>query len=402
MTRPAGATLPSPAQSNVPSPSNSASTLARPTYAVQQTHAPPAAVRSASVPPVDRYPEILTVPSAGILFESSEKLRSVGFLGQTSSTAVVAELNSRLGVGTLELPDDPPSKGISDTLIRRGVQILSFFQDESRVRQSLDSCFATAGDGEGFLIYRPVYFAWLDGFLPVLKDAIRTNSLEALSAKIWRNTQSPVPCDGSTTALKWAAATTGENTRWETLGLLLSLTGVLTMMLPNWHPTFESDHKNGKAKLRQTVLDLVNMCVEFSKSSGSRNDLLAVLLYDRFLLVAMMRGDTSTEAWTSFSEVCDTLTLLGIHLENRTDAQIPFFLCELRIRLFVICYTMDKFLATFLGRPPKISYRYSVLVSSCSPNFYAMNPSTHDKWYFSKSLMISTMMKCVWTRPVCA
>lgn len=312
----------------------------------------------------------------------------MGFLGQTSSTAVVAELNSSLGINAPELPNEPRSESVSDALVRRGVQVLSFFRDEDQMRQSLDHCF-TAGDGEGFLIFRPVYMAWLDGFLPVLRNAAMSNTLEALSAKVWRNTQKAVACNGSTTALEWAQATTGENVRWETLGLLLSLTGILALSLPSWHPMFGIG-RGGRTKLKQTVLDLVNLCVDFSKASESRNDMFAILLYDRFLFVAMMKGDASSESWTRFGEVCDTITLLGIHLENRTDARIPFFQCELRVRLFVVCYTMDKFMSTFLGRPPRISYRYSVLVSNGCIGQNAIKLMGHC----SKNHTTLTMTRC--------
>lgn len=269
--------LSSPAQSSVTSSSNSLSTISYSGPPIQHARLSPPARTAGIVPPADRSQTILSVPSAGILFESSERVRSVGFLGQTSSTVVVAELNNSLGINVPELPNEPRSEGVSDACVRRGVQVLSYFRDENRMRQSLDQFFNN-GDGEGFLLFRPVYFAWLDYFLPVVKDASSKSSLEALSAKIWLNTQKSVLCDRATTALDWALATTGENVRWETLGLLLSLTGVGSILLPSSHPTPGSGSREGRLDLRQNVLDLVNLCVEFSKASGSRNDLLALLL----------------------------------------------------------------------------------------------------------------------------
>lgn len=368
MTRLAAATSPSPARLSVASVPNSAPTVALSGSSIQHTPSSTSTARSGSLP-VDRFPKILSVPSAGILFESSDRVRTVGFLGETSSTAVVAELNSTLGIRAPALPNEPRSNCVSEALVRRGVQVLLFFQDEGRIRQTFDQCFSV-GDGEGFLIFRPVYLAWLNGFLPVLNKAIKTNSLEALSAKVWHNTQNPVVLTSSTTALAWAQSTTGENIRWETLGLLISLTGLMTIALPSWHHSFDINPEDGKSKLRDTLPNLVNICLDFSKLSGSRDVLLAVLSYDAFLVVAVLQGDTSTEAWTRFSDVCDMVTLQGIHLENRTDAETPFFLCELRSRLFMVCFTMDKFIATFLGRPPKISWRYSVIVRLSFPFAY--------------------------------
>lgn len=361
MTRTTPGTVPSPAGSGAIPQSDSIAVVERPGDTIQYTQPSIPTSRSASVPPPDPFQKILSVPSAGILFEPSERLRTVGFLGETSSTAVVAELNNSLGINAPELPNEPRSDCVSDALVRRGVQVLIFFQDEDRIRNTLESCFSD-GDSEGFLIFRPVYFAWLNGFLPVVRHAIRSNALEALSAKVWQNTQTPVRCNSDTTALDWAQLTTGENIRWETLGLLLSITGVMTMSLPSWHHSFGYNPVDERSKLRDTHLDLVNMCVDFSKAAASRDVLLAVLQYDAFMIMALIQGDTSTASWLRFSEVCDMVTLQGIHLKSRTDAETPFFLRELRIRLFGICFTMDKFIATFLGRPPKISYRYSELV----------------------------------------
>ncbi len=40
------------------------------------------------------------------------------------------------------------------------------------------------------------------------------------------------------------------------------------------------------------------------------------------------------------------------------DAETPFFLAELRKRVFISAYGRDKQVASFLGRPPRLSYRY--------------------------------------------
>jgi Fungal specific transcription factor domain. len=54
-------------------------------------------------------------------------------------------------------------------------------------------------------------------------------------------------------------------------------------------------------------------------------------------------------------ELSTTIFAYGLHQES-TNA--PFFLREMRNRVMVAAYTIDKALATFLGRPPLISWRY--------------------------------------------
>lgn len=50
---------------------------------------------------------------------------------------------------------------------------------------------------------------------------------------------------------------------------------------------------------------------------------------------------------------------MGLHQGSPVDAETPFFMSELRKRIFVTAYGHDKTVATFLGRPPRLSYRYS-------------------------------------------
>jgi len=49
---------------------------------------------------------------------------------------------------------------------------------------------------------------------------------------------------------------------------------------------------------------------------------------------------------------------MGLHQDIKADGDVPFFLAELRKLTFAAIYSADKDVATFLGRPPRISHRY--------------------------------------------
>lgn len=49
---------------------------------------------------------------------------------------------------------------------------------------------------------------------------------------------------------------------------------------------------------------------------------------------------------------------MGLHQEIKADGDVPFFLAELRKLTFAAIYSADKDVATFLGRPPRISHHY--------------------------------------------
>ncbi|EGP85337.1 uncharacterized protein MYCGRDRAFT_110483 [Zymoseptoria tritici IPO323] len=364
LTKSTPSILPSPATTSIVSartsvapPQDSPAALPQDGNAARRT-----GTRAESAPATDRFQGILSVPSAGILMEPSDRTRIPEFLGHSSSSAVVAELNDTLGIDAAPevAPETPLVECIPESAIRQGIEVLSFFQDAEQIRNLVDRCFES-GDGEAFLIYRPIYYAWLDHMLPLITEATRTHSLAKLSALTWRNTQRPLVADGALSAIDWALRATGEHLRWESVGLLLSLIGMLFGFLQLHDPALRSYSKIGRARLLDKQVHLIDICIDFSKRCGSRNDLMVCLLYDRMLVVSFIRGDTSIEVWTSLSAAFDAIVLAGIHLEKRVDVHTPFFLCELRIRLFLICFSMDKFLATFMGRPPHLSYRYSVL-----------------------------------------
>lgn len=52
---------------------------------------------------------------------------------------------------------------------------------------------------------------------------------------------------------------------------------------------------------------------------------------------------------------------MGLHQGIKANEKVPFFLAELRKRTFVSAYYGEISLATVLGRPPRLSYRYCTL-----------------------------------------
>lgn len=52
---------------------------------------------------------------------------------------------------------------------------------------------------------------------------------------------------------------------------------------------------------------------------------------------------------------------MGLHQGNNVDAQTSFFVAQLRKWLFASAFSRDKVVASFLGRPPRLSYRYCKL-----------------------------------------
>ncbi|KAM3417344.1 hypothetical protein BST61_g5595 [Cercospora zeina] len=312
-------------------------------------------IRADTVPPPDRVQEILSVPSAGILMDSSAG-RPVGYLGIISSSAFVAELNDNLGIDTPATLNESHTERLSDDYVEKGVKVLNYFQDIGRIEHFVQKWLEKR---DSFLMYSPVFRIWFEESIPIIQDALNANRLVSLAAQLWCNTQRAVPCTRTILVNEWARAATGSSLRWETIGLILTQVGVIACMSPAWDPIFKRGQS--RKEMVQTIHDLAGTCIDISQRCGRRNELLICLLYERLLLTSIMQGDTSSQVWTSFSEVADTAVLLGLHLELPDNADVPFFLRELRSRIFNVIFSMDKLLSTFLGRPPRISYRYAVI-----------------------------------------
>jgi hypothetical protein len=69
------------------------------------------------------------------------------------------------------------------------------------------------------------------------------------------------------------------------------------------------------------------------------------------------------QAWRRLSDLVSTIYAAGLHLENDGAENFPFFLRQWRRRCFVAAFSMDKLIASFVGRPPLINGRFCTLTA---------------------------------------
>lgn len=80
-------------------------------------------------------------------------------------------------------------------------------------------------------------------------------------------------------------------------------------------------------------------------------------IYGRHLGTRLIvRFFADSRPWRKLGELTTTVFALGLHQDS--SYQLPLYLAELRKRIMVATFTIDKILATFLGRPPLVSWRY--------------------------------------------
>jgi hypothetical protein len=175
-----------------------------------------------------------------------------------------------------------------------------------------------------------------------------------------RNTNTTFVSTGPPTARDWAHQCSGSKLRWEVIGLVFCAVGLMAGNFSQWDTVFaiKDGHFENRWDLANTMLLMVNECIGFCRSIGCCNDLFACLLFESTLLLERVQGCSRPAAWLRMGESCDMAVMLGYHRLKRVDSNTPFYLCELRIRVTQQIYCHDKFLATYLGRPPRLSYRH--------------------------------------------
>lgn len=68
------------------------------------------------------------------------------------------------------------------------------------------------------------------------------------------------------------------------------------------------------------------------------------------------------QAWRRLSDLAATVYASGLHqVDGPADENCPFFVKQLRRGCFAAAFFIDKCVATFVGRPPLINYRYCSL-----------------------------------------
>jgi hypothetical protein len=285
----------------------------------------------------------------------------VGFLGPTSYNAIFTENTARLGV--IE-PDEPEAASVLPPppreKIETGAEVLALLRDiplyEKFTQRWFDLC-------DGIVVMQPAYRIWIAelwqewGQLLMEGDP---DQLRSLSELVWRNTRRPLKVHGQMTAREWARSASGRNLRWEIVGIILSMAGLIAVNLSNWDTIFDTirDRYVDRATFVERMRKASEFCLCFCYESEVLNDIYICFMYEDLVLVECLKGEAHYTAWQRTGEVCDAIVAMGLHQGNKVDAETPFWLAELRKKIFISAYGRDKTTACFLGRPPRLSYRY--------------------------------------------
>ena len=306
---------------------------------------------------------------------SDEFFSQLGFLGPTSHSTVFSEHALVIKPQSDVLGDINP-EAVDTTMVEIGAQILSLLDHLPFYAEVLEKRFDLF---EGWIFGPQLVRETLRRLQILYHSVVRDSSADnrhshllEWSRLVFRNTASNIE---TYRAMKLSEYVSQMAPKWETIGLIFALTGTATYQLAPGETVLKPDRIPGKDKqeLRKTAIAVSDMCLQFCNKVGAISDPLCWAAIQHTVFMIEMHGSNGKcsvclplkcklividyRTWQKQGEVVSLVFALGIH-QRKMDDRTPFFLSEIRSRTMVAAYSMDKELATFLGRPPRICRQF--------------------------------------------
>lgn len=237
--------------------------------------------------------------SSSASFASPESMSfrdsKTGFLGPTSYSAVFTENPQSLSVITepyegeesQRLPPVPAEK------IQQGAEVLAMLRDMPIYKRFTQRWFDMT---DSIIVTRPVFQLWMDELWSEFGRLLQegdADQLRSLSEMVWRNTRRPLKVHGQISAAEWARSASGRCLRWEVVGIILSMVGLIAVNLSNWDSIFDSIRENfiDRATFADRMRRASEFCLMFCYESEVLNDIYVCFMYEDLILVECIKGD---------------------------------------------------------------------------------------------------------------
>ncbi|KAJ6015273.1 hypothetical protein N7540_009864 [Penicillium herquei] len=295
------------------------------------------------------------------------RLSQSEYLGMTSHFALFKESDENLAFSlprnTQETDQDVQDPVVSAVTIetdeiRRGARILRLLSKNlPHFRQIAELWVVKTGECD--FMSRPLVdltFKSLQKIPGLQSCSVNDNSLFTLSREIFHMSSSQVQINQSLTFTQYM---TSMSYRWEIIGLAFATVGMGVALPGDSDSTLPTDYRPARSRkeLGELALSATETCLAFCNESGVLNDVVSWLNSNRTMLTTLIYGDKDYRSWRALGDLSTIVFSLGFN-QPSPDPYTPFWLSETRKRLMGHAFSSDKQLATFLGRPPRISWRF--------------------------------------------
>ncbi|KAL6231333.1 hypothetical protein BDW75DRAFT_45977 [Aspergillus navahoensis] len=200
-----------------------------------------------------------------------------------------------------------------------------------------------------------------------IKQSETTQTLHEKTTQILESTAQRLRIPSNIMGKDFHKLFSGNHMRLEIIGILYAIAGRASFFgfAQDRFPAFAGNSFADRLKFSRRMLTASETAVQLCRMLTPVNDLTAWMLYENWLLSCMFHGDSSSPTWNRIGELSSCIFELGLHRDSHGHGhghkaeEIPTFLREIRRRLYAGLYHNDKNIATFFGRPPRISWRHS-------------------------------------------
>ncbi|KAJ5174487.1 uncharacterized protein N7482_000364 [Penicillium canariense] len=286
-----------------------------------------------------------------------------GYLGSTSFTAVLTEHRNEIAFEQ-ESVESFPVLVVEPDRVQSGAEVLLFLYNLKDRRRLVEKFYVQSWN----VIVPKIVMDAIMNSIGEIFDGFNPNDLmpqlQNLATQIFQNSSRALVTHQSMTIKEYCASFTGRNFRWEALGNIFTLCGQQLVITPDNDPEVaEGDDPRAKDRLLEQVTVASTICLNFCDQASAANEMLAYLQYNDVMLRTQQYGDSSYQAWRRLGDLTATIYAAGLHMDTENSDDCPFFLRQWRRCCFTSAFYMDKMMATFVGRPPLLNYRYCTLTS---------------------------------------
>ncbi|PYH92418.1 hypothetical protein BO71DRAFT_457457 [Aspergillus ellipticus CBS 707.79] len=269
-----------------------------------------------------------------------------GYLGPTSFVAALADDRG--------LVSDPKPESVTEnrTLaslpsywVRKATEVLSCLRDLPTIQKLVREHYILS---QSTVTPAPFILSALDE----MPTQLRQVSVMA----VLQNTSHPLIISPDLEGKRFHGLYTGPRLRLEIIGVLCAIAGQASHFALAHDQFLGEGRAVRREQFQKRMMAASESVIQICRLLTPTNDLTVWVLHQNVLLSGLVHGDSSCGVWHRLGDLSTCIFELGIHRET---GNIPIFLRETRRRAFAVAYQLDKSIATFLGRPPRISHRHS-------------------------------------------
>ncbi|KAL4914925.1 hypothetical protein BDW62DRAFT_189574 [Aspergillus aurantiobrunneus] len=298
--------------------------------------------------------------SVGITIQSPGTDRSLlpGYFGPTSFVLAFSGSSSTLSSSN----DDPQPPGNEHSVlpsywVTETTKMLSLLTEGSIIEQLVHDFY---GASQFAVIPTRFIYSSMAGMKGMMEEA-KAPQTSHKTTQILESTAQRFRIPPNIRGKDFHKLFTGIRMRLEIIGIVYAIAGRASIfgLAQNRFLGSAGAASAARFEFARKMLTASDTAIQVCKILTPVNDLTTWLLFENWQLSCMFHGDSSSPTWHRLGELSSCIFELGLHRDCHKTTGIPTFLQDIRRRLFAALYHVDKNIATFFGRPPHVSWRYS-------------------------------------------